>query len=224
MNPDSLVVLLHLCDTLFPTGAFAHSDGLETATAEGHIKTGPDLRGWMETTLGEVLRHGDAVAVARAWHAAGRRDRSVLTALDREVYALRPAAAVRESTRAMGTRLLRTWEQIRPTELTRELTAQASQFTLPVAFGVVCAASEISVRAAVEGFIYTRMAATVSAAMRLMPLGQHDGHRLLSDMLAQAPGVATKALSDEGPLTSFVPMMDIMTISHQYVESRLFRS
>jgi len=30
--------LLHLCDSLFPLGAFAHSDGLETATVAGAVR------------------------------------------------------------------------------------------------------------------------------------------------------------------------------------------
>ncbi len=55
--------------------------------------------------------------------------------------------------------------------------------TLPVAFGAVASAAGIPVRAAVEGFIYTRLAAIVSAAMRLMPLGQHEGHTLLAEAL-----------------------------------------
>ena len=101
---------------------------------------------------------------------------------------------------------------------------QRPQLTLPVAFGVVAAVSAIPVRAAVEGFLYTRLAAVVSGAMRLMPLGQRDGHALLSEMLARVPAAAANILVDDGPLGSFTPQLDVMVMSQQYVTSRLFKS
>src|SRR5262245_61799935 len=106
---DHLVVLLHLCDSLFPIGSFAHSDGLEAATSRGDIQTPHDLRAWMEVTLTETLRRIEGPTVARAWHAVKHEQFAALTALDDEVYALRPTSAGRESTRAMGSRLLKTW-------------------------------------------------------------------------------------------------------------------
>jgi urease accessory protein len=144
--------------------------------------------------------------------------------LDDEVFALRASSAGRDATRAMGSRLLKTWQQLRPHESVGVVLQQRPRLTLPVAFGVVSAASEVPVRAALEGFIYTRLAAIVSGAMRLMPLGQGEGHGLLSDMLTSVPTVADQILADDGPLTSFTPVMDVMVMSQQYVESRLFKS
>ncbi len=43
--------LLHLCDSLFPIGAFAHSEGLEGATADGAVTTAGDLRQWLDVCL-----------------------------------------------------------------------------------------------------------------------------------------------------------------------------
>src|SRR5207244_8597033 len=37
------LAFLHLCDSLFPIGAFAHSDGLESAAAAGRIASAADL-------------------------------------------------------------------------------------------------------------------------------------------------------------------------------------
>src|SRR5262245_37132942 len=167
----NLVALLHLCDSLFPIGSFAHSDGLEAATATGEIRTARDLRSWMDVTLTETLRRIEGPAVARAWGAASRFEPALLATIDEEVYALRPSSTARESTRAMGTRLLKTWQQIRPHESAAITRLDRPRLTLPVAFGVVAAASQIGSAAAIEGFIYTRLASTISAAMRLMPLG-----------------------------------------------------
>src|SRR5215470_13225883 len=97
----NLVALLQLCDSLFPIGSFAHSDGLEAATAAGEIQTVRDLRSWMDVTLTETLRRIEGPAVARAWDAASRVDPAFLATLDDEVYALKSSSTARESTRAM---------------------------------------------------------------------------------------------------------------------------
>jgi urease accessory protein len=220
---DKLVVLLHLCDSLFPIGSFAHSDGLEAATSRREIQTATDLRAWMEVTLTETLRHVEGPAVARAWNLVTHGRFQAVEELDDEVYALRPSSTGRESTRAMGSRLLKTWRQIRPDQ-TDVLSAIRTQLTLPVAFAAVAASSEIPVDPTVEGFMYTRLTAIVSAAMRLMPLGQREGHTLLADALQSVPSVAQAVVRDDSPFGAFTPVLDVMVMSQQYVESRLFKS
>jgi urease accessory protein len=221
---QNLVALLHLCDSLFPIGSFAHSDGLEAATTQQQIETAADLRLWMDVTLSGTLRWSEGPAVHRAWEAFVCAQFATILTIDDEVYVLRPTSSGREATRAMGGRLLKTWQQIRPSDGVAGLLCERASFSLPVAFGVVSAASEIAVRAAVEGFMYTRLAAIVSAAMRLMPIGQHEGHALLAEMLGGVPATAEAVISDPGPLKSFTPMLDVMAMSQQYGHSRLFRS
>lgn len=219
----SLIALLHLCDSLFPIGSFAHSDGLEAATSRGEIRTAHDLRGWMDVMLREPLRHVEGPAVGRAWESATKRELDAIAALDDEVHALRPNSAGREATRAMGSRLVKTWHQIRPDEWL-QIVLTTRSLTLPVAFGVVTAVSDVPQAAAVEAYLYTRLAAIVSAAMRLIPLGQHDGHALLADTLSQVDSLAHDIVADDQPLRSFTPLLDVTAMSHQYVESRLFKS
>ena len=219
-----LVVLLHLCDSLFPIGSFAHSDGLEAATACGEIRTAGELRAWMDVTLAAILRRVEGPAVARAWHLVTNGQCDDALAMDDEVYALRPTSTGRESTRAMGSRLLKTWRHLRPEDSMGLAFPEGAQLTLPIAFGAVAATSGIPVRAALEGFMYTRLAAIVSAAMRLMPLGQHEGHALLAETLSRVPSIADDVLKDDSPLGGFTPVLDVMVMSQQYVESRLFKS
>ena len=229
MTPDvareqATVVLLQLCDSLFPVGAFAHSDGLETAVSGGRVSDLAGLRAWVDALLAETIAECEAPAVGAAHAAALRRDVVALAALDEELHAMRPSAAGRAASRTMGTRLLRTWQHIRPTGAVAAIQGALQQATYPVAFGIVCAASEIPVRATLESFMYTRLAATVSSAMRLMPLGQHDAHTLLAEMLQQVPSRAAAVAADPAPPRCFVPLADIAAMGHQYLHSRLFRS
>lgn len=220
----SLVPLLHLCDSLFPIGAFAHSDGLEAATSSGRVRSASDLDDWMAVTLTQTLRRLDGPAVHRSTEAFDRQDTVLIAEIDDEVHTLRPASTGRRASRAMGTRLLSTWQRIRPEARLADLLRLRSEWTLPVAFGAVAAASGIDRLDAVEGYCYTRLASTISAAMRLMPIGQHEGHALLAGRLERVPALAQEIASDSAPLGAFTPALDIAAMAQQYGHSRLFRS
>jgi urease accessory protein len=162
--------------------------------------------------------------VRTAYLAACSSDFAALERLDSEIDAMRPSSAGREATRTMGTRLLKTWQQIRPTAVVRAALECRARYTFPVAFGLVCAASDVGLVEAVEAYCYTRLAATVSAAMRLMAIGQHEAHGLLAEVLRAVPACVDRIIQDGAPPRCFTPMMDIANMSHQYVHSRLFRS
>jgi urease accessory protein len=218
------LALLHLCDSLFPLGSFAHSDGLESAVHSGRLCSPSDLRGWMDVTLDVVLRQAEAPAVRDAIAAAVSRDVTVLAAIDADIDAMRPSAAGRQATRTMGTRLLKTWHHIRPSAVTQLVLDGRHQYTFPVAFGIVCAASGTGPQEAIEGYCYTRLAAIISAAMRLMPLGQHEAHGLLADVLRDVPETVVRVIVDAAQPRAYAPQMDIACMGHQYMHSRLFRS
>lgn len=220
----ALVTLLHVCDSLFPVGAFAHSDGLEAAVSDGLVRDVPALRAWMGVMVSETLGGCEAPAARDAWCAAARTDTAALAILDEELHAMRPAAAGREASRTTGTRLLRTFAHIRPSDRLHDIHGQLQQATFPVAFGVVCATSDVPLQAALESFMYTRLASAVSAAMRLMPLGQHEAHALLAEVLAGVPARASNIASETAPPRAFTPLVDVAAMGHQYLHSRLFRS
>lgn len=222
----AMTALLHLCDSLFPTGSFSHSDGLEAATASGQIVSADDLSSWMAALGAQTLRSLEGPAVRRAWWAAQEAEGGdpLLAALDEEVHALRPSAAGRDASRAMGSRLLRTWQQIRPDARLQRIQERRPQMTIPVAFGVVCGIAGVTERDTLGGYAYTRFAATLSAAMRLMPLGQQRGHAVLARMLETVPTLVDTVIAESRPLMAFTPALDIATMQQQYVHSRLFRS
>jgi urease accessory protein len=222
--------LLHFCDSLFPIGGFAYSDGLETAASTGRVADAATLRAWLEAALDDTIGRMEGPAVWRGWRACHEDDFDTLVRLDEELTALRPAASARRSSRAMGLRLLTTWHALHPDPRLERIAALAKSGAigpvLPLAFAAACVCSGVARRASVEAFAYTRLAATVSAAMRLMPIGQTDAHLLLSRALERVPAVVDRlSLREDGAaLESFTPHMDIATMTQQYLHSRLFRS
>jgi urease accessory protein len=220
--------LLHLCDSLFPIGGFAYSDGLERATSDGTISDAADLQAWLEAVLDDTIGRLEGPAVWHAWRAVADGNVVAMTQLDEELTALRPSSSARRSSRAMGQRLLTTWQALHPDVRLERLGLVAKEGAigpvLPLAFAAACASAGVTRRESVEGYAYTRLAATVSAAMRLMPIGQTDAHRLLSRTLERVPPVVDRIAAGDDELESFTPVMDIASMTQQYLHSRLFRS
>lgn len=222
------VELLHLCDSLFPIGSFGYSDGLESATADGNVATAGDLGAWLEVCLDDTIARTEGPAVRRAWIAIADGDWDRVVALDEELTAFRPASSTRRSSRAMGRRLVTTWQELHPDvrleELRSLMRAGRAAPTLPVAFAAASLCAGVDVRSSMAAFAYTRLAATISAAMRLMAIGQSDAHALLARTLTRVPAAVADIVDRDAEVESFAPAMDIAAMNHRYVHSRLFRS
>ena len=167
-----LLSLLHLCDSLFPIGGFGYSDGLEAATAAELVASPADLQGWLDICLEEAVGRMDGPAALRAWSAFDRQDWNALCELDVELTAIRPSSAARRSSRAMGLRLVTTWSTLYPDQRLDHVLDLARRQrlgpALPIAFGCAGASAGVDMRDTGTAFAYTRLASTISAALRLM--------------------------------------------------------
>src|SRR5262249_22576071 len=95
----------------------------------------------------------------------------------------------------------------------------------PVSYGVVFSHLGLDACESLLAFGYGRLAGTVSAALRLIPLGQQHAQILLTAALDQLPHAVKRILEkEEEPLRSFSPLLDVEQMNHRHVYSRLFRS
>ena len=227
-QPASLLSLLHLCDSLFPIGAFAYSDGLESAAVNGLVTGAAGLSGWLEGCRDEGFGRADGPAMVIAWSALENRDWEAVVAIDGDITALRASSTTRMANRSMGLRLLKTWQGLHPDVRLEQLLALARAGrlgpSLPIAFAAASQCGGLTMRDALGGYAYTRLASTVSAAMRLVAIGQTDAHQLLSRALEHVPSMIDDLIARQAPPESFAPALDIAQMTQQYVHSRLFRS
>jgi urease accessory protein len=194
-------------------------------TSAGH------LREWIEVCLDETIERLDGPAMLMARTACVNESRLELEALDEHLYALRPSATGRSATRATGSRLLKTWltvhgEHVQPSSRLECLRTPPA-YTLPVAFGIVCALAGVAGRPGLEGFIYSRLAASVSSAMRLMPIGQNEAHGVLACALRRVPATAEaieRRVANRQRVGAFAPALDLASMEQRSVRSRLFLS
>src|SRR5580765_3277677 len=111
---EGLLSLLHLCDSLFPIGAFAYSDGLESAAVNGLVTGAADLFEWLEACRDEGFGRADGPALVIAWSAVENEDWEAVVAIDGDITALRASSTTRMANRSMGLRLLKTWQGLHP--------------------------------------------------------------------------------------------------------------
>ncbi|MDX8152180.1 urease accessory UreF family protein [Patulibacter brassicae] len=233
---STLLRLLHLADTAFPTGAFAHSLGLEGAHAAGALRDEEDLHRALRRQL-DGLATSDLVT-CRAAHARARRagderaaDAAIadLAALDRELDATRPTRETREAARATGERFLLAATVVVDDPLLHALrdavARRALPGTLPVAWGVAGAAIGADAEATGQALAFSSLAALAAAGQRLIPLGGVATQAVLGRAADAIPAALERAAAID-PLEpcSFVPELDVRSAQHERQRVRLFIS
>jgi urease accessory protein len=94
-----------------------------------------------------------------------------------------------------------------------------------MAFGVVGAALGWRVQEMIWAYLYSTCAVLISAALRLMPLGQVAGQRILWSLAPSITKLA-KEVQDKSTddIWSFAPGIEIAAMRHATLDARLFRS
>ncbi len=211
----SLLRLLTWLSPTFPTGGFAYSHGLEWAVEAGDVTTEAALLPWLEDTL----RHGggwnDAILLRHAWQADD------LTAVAALAAAAQPGRERQSETLAQGAAFAlaaRVWGA-------PLLDALPGPVAYPVAVGALARAHGVPEDAAVIAMLHATTANWVNAAIRLIPLGQTAGLRVLcalepaiTDVAAQTRGVGLDELGG----ACF--RSDIAAMRHETQYTRLFRT
>ncbi len=228
MDTLSLLNGLRFIDSFFPSGGFAFSSGLEAAVYNGAVRDGRDLARYVEECLvhGTAKREAVAVAVAHQAETAGRLDPALHA--DRELDALKIGRETRLASRQTGRQVMKVAaDQIEGHRLLREywiaLEEGRTPGHAPVAIGLTLAACGWSRQDAVAAFLYQTVQGFVSAAMKLLPVGQQEGQHLLHRW-APRIGNLSRSIKPRKALPSWSPLHDIYAMRHARLESRLFRS
>src|SRR6188474_899897 len=106
MEPLAFIHGLQLTDSFFPVGAFAYSDGLETAASTGAVHDAASLTELIDHFLEAVFIPCEGLALVKCMAALKSGDYELLRALDEELTGIRPSATVRAASTGVGKRLL----------------------------------------------------------------------------------------------------------------------
>lgn len=226
---DHLYRLSAWLSPAFPVGAYTYSAGLEYAVESGRVTSARTLERW----LGDMLRFGagrvDGGFFCAAWRAAMDGDAAALDAVVERADVLRPTAELALESASQGEAFLKAVTEAWPHEghvaVAASLRRTGRKPAYAVAVGAVCGMHAIPLEPALVAFLHALTANLVSAGVRLIPLGQTDGQRVvaaLRPIVAEAAdAVRDVALDDIGAAT---PMVDWTSMRHETQYTRLFRS
>jgi urease accessory protein len=210
----------------FPVGAFSYSSGLEWAVEAGDVVDGDTLVDWLSAMLSDGAGFCDAVFMA---HAHRRASASDLTGLA-EVAELAAAMVSSRERQLESTAQGRAFVEIALAAWSCEGMADAMGAigkapAYPVAVGVACAAHGLALPPSLHAFLHAVTANWISAAARLVPLGQtasqHALARLEPVVAATGERALGAALDDLGSVTL---RADLASMRHEGQYTRLFRS
>ncbi|BCI66890.1 urease accessory protein UreF [Acetobacter aceti] len=220
MDALQLTRLLSWLSPAFPTGGFAYSHGLEWAIECGDVTDVQTLVGWISSLLAHGSLHTDMILLRAAWRAETLDE---MRAVAQEGCALASSRERFEETVKQGNAFLRAvkiWDCLPPA-----VTTLTAQWPLPVMYGVALKAAGFDEDVAALGCAHISVSALVSAAVRLIPLGQTDGLRALAAleerMAATVATTKSLTLEDAGGLCF---RSDLAAMHHETQETRLFRT
>ncbi len=243
-NASASWLVLQLADTAFPTGGFAHSYGLEAAMQLGHVRSGSDVRRFVDETvwqaaLGAIPFAREAHAVTRA-RAAGdvqeaeetvraREELDGLSRVDRTCDAFLTGTVANRASRTQGRAFVATVARVFPAPAlealhfaVRERRVAGHHATM---FGACTRELGVPEEDMARLHLHLAIRGVTSAAVRLGLLGPQEAHTVQHERgeLLERALVASRGLTSQDA-TQTAPLLEIFGNHHDGLYSRLFAS
>jgi urease accessory protein len=223
----ALARLLAWLSPAYPVGAFSYSHGLETAVEEGAVARREDLVAYAEAALLHGAGAVDSGLLALAWRAAEAGDEARLDEVTELAAAWRGTAELSLEAAQPGGAFATVTAVAWPEPHFAAFAARhAGRLTHAVAFGAAAGVHGVPLRPAVLGWLSAFAANIVSAGVRLVPLGQTDGQVATAALLpvAEAAADAALAVREAEELGASALLVDLFSMRHETLYTRLFRS
>ena len=221
--------LLQTCDSFYPTGSYAHSFGLEALVQAGVVRDRDTLRTFLLGCAVPALRHTELPLAAHMWRALANADWEHIGELCVRASAMKTPLEIRAASENIGRQRADLAASLQASALAAEFNqrARANGWPTPVP---IAAALEAHVMGAplgamLAGIYSTTLASLVSAAMKILRLGQNSAQTLLAEARAIAPDTLAAAITT--PLDEIGwsnPWLDIASARHETADARMFIS
>lgn len=213
----------------FPVGAFSYSHALEAAVEERYVTDRATLKAW----VGAIVEHGagrsDAGLFCGAWRAVSADDDAAFVGIAELAAAWRGTSELALESAGPGAAFLSTvraaWPELTIGPRADRLEKAGVAPSYCVAVALAAALADIPLAPSLTAYLHAFTANLVSAGVRLIPLGQTDGQRVIAALAPRIAAAAEAALvRPPEDLGSAAPMVDLLSMRHEVQYTRLFRS
>ncbi len=215
--------LLHLVSPSLPIGAFTYSQGLEWAVECSWVKDAADLSNWVSHLLQTNMTHLEIPLLARLYQACAEYDNEALAHWSRYLIACRETRELRQEERNRG----RALAAILPA-----LSVPVSNENLPLlktcqlaGFAHAAHHWQIPLHNAAEGFLWGWLENITLAGVKIIPLGQTAGQKIIAALAAGIPEAVEIGLNvRDDAIGASCPAQTIASSLHETQYSRIYRS
>ncbi len=223
-SSHALLQLLQLASPALPVGAYSYSEGLETLVENGEIANEQNLRHWLEQELKYGAIRLEAAVMVRAYQSARLDNIAAVSYWNSWLSAARETEELRLQSWQMGRSLMRLLLQLQP-QLASVINAVGSPCNFAIAFGIAAAYWQIDTQAALLGYLHSWATNLITAGVKLIPLGQTAGQKLLLELHPHLIGACEAILTlEDDNLNSCGWGLALASMAHETQYTRLFRS
>lgn len=221
-----LAHLLQFSDSTLPVGAFAFSQGLESALQLGVVSDAGSLKDYLALILRQAA-HADCVALLHAHRAARQGDYQRIRESDQALWARRVGEEQQLMLARMGKKFAELALAIAPAPLLDRWLSDVNQGNtpgcLPVAQAIGFAGLQVDEAEAFTIHQYGVSSMILNAALRLMRIDHLTTQTILfeSQAVADRHYESVRAL-DLDEMSSFAPVHDVIVAHHTRTHLRLF--
>jgi urease accessory protein len=224
--------LLRLQSWLSPTlpiGSYSYSHGLEAAIESGYVTDLDTLISWLDADLRYGSIRNEAILFCEAWRAAEDDDRLKLGEVSEWAAAYRGTAEFLLESSQQATACLallrRVWPDPILDALSQILEERKIAPALAVVLGVRSAKEGIALELALPAYVQSIHSNLVTAAVRLIPLGQTAGQGAIAGLEDAVLALSARAPHESlDELGSAAFALDLVSMAHETQYTRLFRS
>ena len=224
-SPQALLRLQSWLSPTFPIGAYGYSHGLEWAVEAGDVDSRASLIDWLEADLCYGSVRNEAIFFSEAYHCVVADDHARLAQVAELAAVSRGTREFSLEASQQAAACLTMLQQVWPDPKLDALSRIPVSPILAVVLGVRSAREHIPANIALPAFLYSYVANLVTAAIRLIPLGQTDGQLAivaLEQAVLSTGLYARNASLEEIGSAGF--MVELSSIRHETQYTRLFRS
>ncbi len=214
---------MQLCSPMLPVGAYAYSQGLEFAVSSGWIKDDNTTLMWIQELLENSLTNLDVPLLSRLHNAWSVNDKKNVLYWNDYLFASRDSRELQAEEQHLAHALARLLGDLGISEAVKWRENSRACFLTLFSLGV--SHWKIPLNEASWGYLWMWAENQVLAAIKLVPLGQTSGQKILSSAIEIIPGLVSTGLSlKDGGIGYTAPGQGIASALHETQYTRLFRS
>lgn len=245
INHLNILNLLQLASPALPVGAYSYSEGLESLVNDGIVTNLIELENWLTDNLKFGAIEMEAAIMVRAYLTINQEDFSQLIYWQNWANATRDTAELRQQSLQMGRSLIKLFFNLSAStensvnslnllvnstpnminQIYQQIETDNTFCHWAIAYGITAAHWQIDLNTAILGYLHSWLTNLINAGVKLIPLGQTDGQKLLWSMqpaIYQTSQTVLELTDDD--LVTCNWGLSLASMCHESQYTRLFRS